>query len=120
MCVTDRHDMIFAAKVVLNPNTTKYNEQQSTAYVQQNRIAQLEERSTCKLEAADSIPGLVNLTITNCLFGETLKRGLVLRCYYTPDTLKYQAELSVFRPVSSRYPRNNLQSSGGVAQMVSW
>ena len=26
MCVTDRHGMTFAVKVVLNPNTTNYNQ----------------------------------------------------------------------------------------------
>ena len=36
------------------------------------RIAQLD-----RLEVAGSIPGLVNLTINNCLSDETLNRGSV-------------------------------------------
>ena len=52
------------------------------------------ERSTWKLEVAGSIPGLVNLTTTNCLSDETLNRGLIWRGY-TPSALNNQTELSV-------------------------
>ena len=41
-----------------------------------------------------SIPGLANLTVTNCLLDDTLYRGLVWWCY-TSNTLKNQTELSV-------------------------
>ena len=57
-------------------------------------ITLLIERSTIKLEVVGSIPGLVNLTVINCLSDETFNRGSVWRCY-TPSTLKNQAELSV-------------------------
>ena len=60
------------------------------------RTAQWLEHSTWILEVVDLIPGLVNLTIINCLSYETLNRGTVGRCRcYTPSTLKNQAELSV-------------------------
>ena len=41
------------------------------------QIAQWMERSTWKLEVVGSIPGLVNLTIINCVSDETLNRGSV-------------------------------------------
>ena len=47
--------------------------------------------STWKLEVVGSIPGLVKLTIINCLSDETLNRGPVLRCY-TPSTLNQSVE----------------------------
>ena len=57
-------------------------------------IAQLVENSTWKLQVVGLIPGLINLTGTNYLSDETLKRGHVWQ-YHIPSTSKNQAELSV-------------------------
>ena len=66
---------------------------QSLALTPPARIAQWLQRSTWKLQVVGSIPGLVNLTIINCLSDETLNLGHEWQCY-TPSTLKNQAELS--------------------------
>ena len=56
------------------------------------RVAQLVDHSTWKLGVVGSIPGLVNLTITNCLLDVTLNRGPSWRLHM-PE--KNWAELSV-------------------------
>ena len=68
--------------------------QYDTHYPLSAPITQLVEHSTRKLEVVGSIPGLVNLTITNCLSDETLNGDPICLCY-TPSTLKNQVELLV-------------------------
>ena len=80
-------------------------------------IAQLVERSTWKLEIVDSMPGLVDLTITDCLSDETLNQYPIWRCY-KPSTLKNQAELSVVSScILALSPVTTNRLFWGVAQM---